>query len=256
MEIGSAEYISFRKKKNEANRKYRDANSNILNEKAKSKRLRLKAEGKLILTEEQKLKKKISNNKYSKKLTKEGKRKKLTPEQKIKRKEYLKVYNENNSDSIKERSRIVYLKRKGDGKIDLEKHKVYRTKYVSENKERVLKLANDWRINKRNVDSLFVMKCRLRGRTSAAFKNINNKKPYTTNKLIGTDWDTCKNYLESLFKEGMNWENRSKWHIDHIIPLASAKTEEEMIKLCHYTNLQPLWAVDNIKKGSKMPINI
>ena len=118
MEIGSEEYISFRKKKNEANKKYRDANNHILNETARIKRLRLKSEGKLVLTEEQKLKKKISNNKYSKKLTKEGKRKKLTPEQKIKRKEYLKVYNEKKSDFIKERSKIIYLKRKQEGKID------------------------------------------------------------------------------------------------------------------------------------------
>jgi hypothetical protein len=50
----------------------------------------------------------------------------------------------------------------------------------------------------------------------------------------------------------MNWSNRNLWHIDHIIPLASAKTEEEMIKLCHYTNLQPLWAIENMSKGSKI----
>jgi len=52
----------------------------------------------------------------------------------------------------------------------------------------------------------------------------------------------------------MSWENygRNGWHVDHIIPLSSAKTEEEIYKLCHYTNLQPLWEVDNIKKGNKI----
>jgi len=59
--------------------------------------------------------------------------------------------------------------------------------------------------------------------------------------------------LEHQFKEGMNWDNQGKWHIDHIIPLSSGNTEEEIIKLCHYTNLQPLWAIDNMKKGSKTP---
>jgi hypothetical protein len=50
----------------------------------------------------------------------------------------------------------------------------------------------------------------------------------------------------------MNWSNRKEWHIDHIIPLSSAKTEEELLKLFHYTNLQPLWANDNIKKSNKI----
>ena len=49
----------------------------------------------------------------------------------------------------------------------------------------------------------------------------------------------------------MTWNNRSEWHIDHIIPLSSAKTEEELYKLFHYTNLQPLWAKDNLIKGKK-----
>lgn len=54
----------------------------------------------------------------------------------------------------------------------------------------------------------------------------------------------------------MSWGNRHLWHIDHIIPLASAKDEESIINLCHYTNLQPLWKKDNQSKGSKMPFSI
>ena len=50
----------------------------------------------------------------------------------------------------------------------------------------------------------------------------------------------------------MNWDNHGEWHIDHKIPLSSAKTEKELIGLCHYTNLQPLWALDNLKKGNKI----
>ena len=50
----------------------------------------------------------------------------------------------------------------------------------------------------------------------------------------------------------MSWENQGEWHIDHKIPLSSAKTEEELYKLCHFTNLQPMWAIENIKKGSKI----
>ena len=50
----------------------------------------------------------------------------------------------------------------------------------------------------------------------------------------------------------MSWENHGKWHIDHIIPLSTANTEEDILNLCHYTNLQPLWAEDNIKKSNKI----
>ena len=50
----------------------------------------------------------------------------------------------------------------------------------------------------------------------------------------------------------MNWENAGKWHLDHIYPVSLAKDEEELLKLNHYTNFQPLWAVDNIKKGNKI----
>ena len=71
-------------------------------------------------------------------------------------------------------------------------------------------------------------------------------------EILGCDWITAHNYLECRFTEGMNWNNYGEWHIDHIIPLASAKSNEELITLCHYTNLQPLWAFDNLSKGSKI----
>jgi len=73
-------------------------------------------------------------------------------------------------------------------------------------------------------------------------------------ELVGCDLQTLKEYIEKQFKEGMTWENHGfyGWHIDHIIPLGTAKTEEEMIKLCHYTNLQPLWALENLRKSKKI----
>jgi hypothetical protein len=61
-----------------------------------------------------------------------------------------------------------------------------------------------------------------------------------------------KIYLEEKFIDGMSWENQGKWHIDHILPLSSATNEDELYKLCHFTNLQPMWATDNIRKGAKI----
>lgn len=60
-------------------------------------------------------------------------------------------------------------------------------------------------------------------------------------------------HIESLFTDGMNWSNygRTGWHIDHIYPLSKAESREDLYLRAHYTNLQPLWAVDNLKKSNK-----
>ena len=83
------------------------------------------------------------------------------------------------------------------------------------------------------------------------------KKNNKTFNMIGCSPEFLKEHLEKQFVDGMNWENRGDWHIDHILPLSSAQNEDEIYKLCHYTNLQPLWAEDNIKKSNKIvePVN-
>lgn len=84
-------------------------------------------------------------------------------------------------------------------------------------------------------------------------KNNVDKKEYTV-KYLGCSLEFFKNYLESKFKEGMTWNNYGLygWHIDHIIPLCHAKTEDELYELSHYTNLQPLWASENLSKNGKL----
>jgi hypothetical protein len=83
-----------------------------------------------------------------------------------------------------------------------------------------------------------------------------NKRGYnkysSTYTMIGCSPVFLREYLELKFVDGMSWDNYGEWHIDHIIPLSSATNEESMMKLCHYTNLQPLWAIDNIKKGKRI----
>ena len=70
---------------------------------------------------------------------------------------------------------------------------------------------------------------------------------------LGCDVEKYKCYIEDNFKEGMTWENHGEWHIDHIKPCCSYNLEdEEEQKTCfNYTNLQPLWAIDNLVKGGK-----
>lgn len=97
---------------------------------------------------------------------------------------------------------------------------------------------------------------RIRCRTAGAFRDMGYKKTSRTAEILGCSWDDLVQHIESRFSVGMSWENRRLWHIDHATPLASAKTEEELVALCHFTNLQPLWAADNHRKGDKMPYEL
>lgn len=86
-------------------------------------------------------------------------------------------------------------------------------------------------------------------------KLVKNKKGKSAEELLGCTYDELELHLRAQFKEDMSWNNWniSGWHIDHIKPLASfdLTNEEELKKAFHYTNLQPLWAIDNLKKGDK-----
>lgn len=88
---------------------------------------------------------------------------------------------------------------------------------------------------------------------SEYIKKNNILKNNRTFEVVGLTPTELVSYLESKFLDGMTWENYGLqgWHIDHKIPLSSAKDEEELYKLCHYTNLQPLWSEDNLRKSNK-----
>jgi len=180
---------------------------------------------------------------YSKKWHQENKehKKEYHKEYRLNNKEYHKEYNKeyykNNKEHIKE-----YYKNNKEHK------KEYHKEYSKNNKER-----NRARAKKRRLtEPLFNIKACLRTRTSIAFRNKGYKKNSKTQEMLGVDWEVCKAHIERQFTKGMNWDNRSEWHIDHIIPLASANTEKELIKLCHYSNLQPLWAFDNLSKSDNI----
>ena len=100
---------------------------------------------------------------------------------------------------------------------------------------------------------IFKLTCIVRSRVITFIKSHNVNKTNQTFKIVGCSPEFLKEHLEKQFTEGMSWDNHGVygWHIDHIIPLSSAKTEEEVYKLCHYTNLQPLWANDNLTKSNK-----
>jgi hypothetical protein len=155
--------------------------------------------------------------------------------------ERTKLNQKNNKKIYSERSKIWVLN--NSDKINLYKQKFksknpnYHTEYIS---------------NRRKNDSLFRLSMNIRRRLLLFLKCKNIKKNNKTFDIIGCSPQHLEQYLEQQFVEGMTWSNHGEWHIDHIIPLSSAKTEEEIYKLCHYTNLQPLWATDNLKKLNKI----
>lgn len=81
-----------------------------------------------------------------------------------------------------------------------------------------------------------------------------NYRSVKTEVVIGITFRELKVYLEQMFREGMTWGNYGEWHIDHIIPISSfdLSKEEEQKKAFHYTNLQPLWAKENLQKHAKV----
>jgi len=81
-----------------------------------------------------------------------------------------------------------------------------------------------------------------------------NSKSAPTESLVGCTMEELKDYIESKFREGMTWDNYGEWHIDHIRPCASfdLSVDTEQAKCFHFSNMQPLWAGDNIRKGSKL----
>lgn len=138
---------------------------------------------------------------------------------------------------------------------DITKSREYQKIWRQNNLEKRRKQQREYNKNKRSGDPLFLLKCRLKIRIASIFRRKRISKKNNTDDILGCGWDTLKQFIESKFVGGMNWDNRDKWHIDHIIPLASAKSPEEVEKLCHYTNLQPLWASDNMSKGAKLVLD-
>jgi hypothetical protein len=129
-------------------------------------------------------------------------------------------------------------------------NKEYAKEYYLKHKNELKEYNKKYSKNRREQDPLFKIKSNIR---NTIIRYIKNPKNTNTEQILGCTFEQLKQHIESQWVEGMNWDNWTQdgWHIDHIIPLASAKTEEEIYKLNHYTNLQPLWASNNMKKGFK-----
>ena len=158
----------------------------------------------------------------------------LTPEQKKKRADQVKVWRSQNKDKVRAIELRTTQKRRNEIRIYMAKYQIQRKK----------------------ADPLFKLMCSCRSRLYAAIKGKGWEKTQKTQDLLGCDWETLKFWIETQFQEGMTWGNHGKWHIDHIIPRSSfeysSPDDPEFKKCWSLSNLQPLWAVDNIRKNAKI----
>lgn len=200
---------------------------------------------------------KIKKKEYYQKIknTKEykDKRKKynLIYNQTEKRKLYNKLLKRKNYKKNKEKQ-LEYWKKNPEKYLKfLEWKKNYNKNYKKKHKEKILSQRKD-RLKK---DKNFNMRNILRSRIYTVLKRKNTTKLESTLNLLGVDdINIVLNYLESKFESWMNWNNHGEWHIDHIKPCASfdLRCPVQQLACFHYTNLQPLKAIDNLKKGAKI----
>lgn len=178
-----------------------------------------------------------------------------------------KNYRNNNWEKIKNSNRKLYhkdkekqrQKRKAYKDKDPEKVLNYHRNYHQENKDRIKVVYRSWyernkskvnerAVKKRKEDPIFRFHSNLRGQCRRVVKELSlGKKPAKTFDWIGCTPEQLKAHFESLFQEGMTWENYGEWHVDHIRPICSF-LPEEWKEVNHYTNLRPLWAEDNLAK--------
>ena len=201
--------------------------------------------------------------------------KKFNKENKEKRKQISKKWRDNNKEKQKEsikkyleknpemKSSIRIKKYRNDPEFikkekerrkkyyqdNIEKEREKRKKYYYENKINERKKNNEWKKNNLKTDPLARIKKNVRDRIREFLTGKNKSK--RTFDIIGLDKENFKLYIESKFTEGMSWENYGEWHLDHIKPLYLSENEEDLLLLNHYTNLQPLWAEDNLRKNRK-----
>lgn len=192
--------------------------------------------------------------------------KKYRKENKERLSQKAKEYRENNKEkialykkehSIKNKDKIAKKKKEY---IEKNKEKIAKrhAEYYIKNREMLLQKSREYRKKRKKEDYIFRLKEDIRTVIRHSFKRKGIKKSKKTEQIIGCTITELKNHLLQTFFEnyGYEWDGVEDVHIDHIVPLATVNTEEEVMKLCHYSNLQLLKAKDNMEKADKLDFEL
>lgn len=127
------------------------------------------------------------------------------------------------------------------------------TSYRVANREKFNAWRASWKRNRLKSDPIFYLETSVRNRLNEAIRRCGYTKRSKTLQALGCDWEFFKLHIERQFLSGMSWEKiGSEIHIDHITPMASAKSLDDVLALSHFTNLRPMWAKDNQSKGARI----
>ncbi len=159
----------------------------------------------------------------------------------------VKKYAKNNRNKVSQYHK-EYVKR------NAERIREYQKAYRQKNRLKGNAYRNLYRKNRRRTDINFKLSLWVR---TAQWRllNLGAKRKIRSLDLLGCSLSDFKKHLENKFQKGMNWKNHSwrGWHIDHIIPLShfDLRDSEQIKKAAHYSNTQPLWALENLRKNNK-----
>jgi hypothetical protein len=177
---------------------------------------------------------------------------------------YSRAYREANAQEIHARERARYAENiearreasRASAKRNREKNTARQREWRACNKDKVRGYHRKHVNKKRKADIAFQLQMTVRTRIHGALARSSIGKATRTLQHVGCTASELRLWLESKFLPGMTWENRGRhgWHIDHIIPLAKfdLSDPEQQAAAFHYTNLQPLWAADNLRKGDRV----
>ena len=249
-------------KRNESSRLYREKNKERINEslklyREKNKEILRYQKNKSAKLYREKNKEKI---KESQKIYREKNKEKIKESQKIYRLNNLEYFKKSDKERYQRKRQQIIKNQKEYYKNNIEKIKEYRENNRERFKPRKRSYMRDYVKNRCLMDPIFKLRRLIKSSINRQLKKNGYTKKSRNHKILGCTYEDFKLYIESKFDPWMSWDNHGLyngqqcygWDIDHIIPVSSANTEEDVIRLNHYTNLQPLCSHINrdIKKNS------